>query len=296
MFREKTARRAGFSLSELAVVLIIMIIVVGFVAMCLQKLRPVREVAVMVQTANQLKQITLAVHMCQDVYHRVPPAYDKFGRMLLGAPAQVHLAPFCEQDDFYERYFAAEGKGEVTQLIVPTYLFPGDYSRANAGEGVQNLAANLRVFSDKGRNTAFDANMPALAAIEPLTLYSRLDLRGILDGTSNTLAFTTRLAECRDGGSRYAAPPDSKFAPFFGQNAATAPASRNDVAATFQLASDRFDCRPTPLMGQSFDSMGITVSLLDGSIRQVSRAISPLTWNLVVQPNDGMKLGTDWDQ
>jgi hypothetical protein len=295
MFREKTARRTGF-LGELAVVLIIMLMVIGFVLMCLQKLRPVREAAVMVQTANQLKQITLAVHVCSDVYRRLPPAYDKFGRMLLAAPAQVHVAPFCEQHDFYERYFAAEGKGEVTQLIVPTYLFPGDYSMANAGEGVQNLAANLRVFSDKGRNTAFDANMPALAAIEPLTVHSRLVLGGIPDGTSNTLAFTTRLAECRDGGSRYSAAPDSKFAPLFGQNSATAPASRNDVAATFQLASDRFDCRPTPLMAQSFHSMGISVSLLDGSVRQVSRAISPRTWNLAVQPNDGMKLGTDWDE
>jgi len=163
----------------------------------------------------------------------------------------------------------------------------------NAGAGVQNMAANLRVFSDKGFTTAYDANMPVLAAIEPGIAAMP---RSFPDGTSNTMAFTTRLAECGDGGSRFAATPDSRFAAFFGQNAARVTAASDNVTATFQLAPDRFDCRPTPLMGHSFGNTGITVSLFDGSRRQISPKISPRTWNLVVQPNDGMKLGADWDE
>src|SRR5207244_2701002 len=93
----------------------------------------------------------------------------------------------------------------------------------NNGAAVQNFAANLRAFSDKGYKTPFEANMPPLAAVEPGAASLP---KSFPDGTANTIAFITKFAECGDGGSRYAAAPDSKFAAFFGQDAAQGPADR----------------------------------------------------------------------
>jgi hypothetical protein len=202
--------------------------------------------------------------------------------------------PFVGTDNFYTAYLKAEGKGdEVTKAILPPFVSPQDPSTQGNFAGVSNWAANLRLFSDKGFNTPFDADMPALAAVEP---GSASIPRSFPDGTAYTMAFTSKFAECGDGGSRYAAAPDSKFAAFFGQNAAQVPAHPSDVTATFQLAPGKDECSPTPLMGQSFHKSGISVSLFDGSVRQVSSDLSARTWNLVVQPNDNMKPGADWDR
>src|SRR5947208_16895783 len=164
MFREKTARRAGFSFAELLVVMLIMVIVIGFLLIGIQKLRvfdPGSQGGGRTQTVNNLKQVTLACHSFVDVHKKLPPAFDKFGDMTFPASVHIHLAPFVEQDNFYKLYVNAEGKGEITKAIVWPYLSPQDNSRRHGEAGVQNFAANLRVFSDKGYNTPFDFDVPA---------------------------------------------------------------------------------------------------------------------------------------
>jgi hypothetical protein len=291
MFREKTARRAGVSRVEAVVMVFMAVLMMGLATSCARR---VREVVVRTQTANSLKQTTLATHSCNDVYKKLPPAFDKFGVMLFPAAVHIHLLPFVEKDDLYKLYLKLEGKGAATDEIVPAFIAPHDKSRKGTGAGVQNHAANLRVFADKGLETAYDADMRSLGFIEPGTASIP---RSFSDGTSNTIAFATKFAECGDGGSAYVAAPASKFAAFFGQNAAQVPAHPSDVTATFQLAPAKHECRPTPLLAQSFgDCDGISVSLFDGSVRVVSRTISTRTWNLAVQPNDNLKLGADWEQ
>lgn len=150
-------RRAGFFLGELAVVMLMMVVLIGFLLICIQKLQPVREAAVMVQTANNLKQLALALQNCDNTYRSMPPTCDKFGGMHFAAPVQVHLAPFCEEYDFYKAYIKANGKGEVTERVITAYLHEDDYTRVHA-EGVVNFAANLRLLSDKGFKTAYEEN------------------------------------------------------------------------------------------------------------------------------------------
>jgi hypothetical protein len=241
MFREKTARRAGVSRVEAVVVVFMGVVLMGLATSCAREFR--EGSGARTQTVNNLKQVTLGCHSFNDVYKRLPPAFDKFAKMNFPASVHIHLAPFVEMDNFYKTYVNAEGKGdEVTRAIVPPFLSPQDSTMQNSGAGVTSFAANLRVFSDKGFNTAFDAEMPALTAIEPGAASIP---KSFPDGTSNTMAFTTKFAECGDGGSRYAAAPDSKFAAFFGQNAAQVPAHRSDVTATFQLAPGKDECHPT---------------------------------------------------
>jgi hypothetical protein len=47
-------------------------------------------------------------------------------------------------------------------------------------------------------------------------------------------------------------------------------------------------------MAQSMQDYGLSIGLGDGSVRFINPDISPRTWNLAVQPNDGMVLGDDW--
>src|SRR5262249_2870277 len=45
---------------------------------------------------------------------------------------------------------------------------------------------------------------------------------------------------------------------------------------------------------QSMDAGGCLVSMMDGSVRNVSTSVSGPTWFQVIVPDDGQPLGSDW--
>ena len=214
------------------------------------------------------------------------------GMLLMTFPAtiHVHLLPYIEQDNLYKSYLTQQGGGGSGNAIVSSFNSPSDESTQNQA-GVQNLAANLRVFSGHGFNTRYDAVLPPLAKVGP---GPEASIRDIGDGTSNTIAFATKYAVCGEGGSLYAAAPSSPFAAFVGQNPAAKPAHPSDATATFQLRPGQQDCLVSPLLAQSFGTSGLSVALLDGSVRMIDPTMSAETWNRAMQPNDGLKMGTDW--
>jgi hypothetical protein len=243
------------------------------------------------QTLNDLKQMTLACHNVNDVYRKLPPAFDTFGNSKVPMSVHVYLLPFIEQDALYKKIISDE---KVTDAKVETFIAPDDPSSAKKElAGIQNFAANLRVFANKGFQAKYDADMPALNKTEPGNASIP---RTFLDGTSNTILFATKYGFCgEEGGSRYSSAPNTKTAAFFGQNAAKVKADPSDKTATFQLRPEAKDCCCNPLMAQSFTKSGIAVGIADGSVRVVSPTLSPQTWNAAMQPNDGMPLGVDWN-
>jgi type II secretory pathway pseudopilin PulG len=282
------ARRTGFSLVELVLVLAMGVIMLGLI---LPKLYSAQEVRVNRQTINNLKQIGLACHSINDVYKKLPPAFDTFSNSKVPMSVHVYLLPYIEQDQLYRKIINDE---KVSDAKVIAFIAPDDPSSDKKElAGVQNLAANLRVFADRGFQTKYDADMPALEKTEAGTASIP---RSFLDGTSNTIAFTTKYGFCgEDGGSRYGSAPNTKTAAFFGQNHAQVKAHPSDKTATFQLRPEGKDCCTSPLMAQSFTKAGIPLGLFDGSVRTVSSALTPETWNAAVQPNDGVQLGADWN-
>jgi hypothetical protein len=290
MLRSRKSRR-GFGAWDLMLVAVIVALVFILVAFVASGVNNVREAATRTQTNNNLKQAALAVHSCNDVYRQLPPAFEKFGPATFPASVHIHLTPYMESSPFFKDFLGARGEGAITMTILPYYTSPSDSTIQGNGAGVQNFAANLRVFAAKGFNTAYDAPLPPLEKIEA---GPKAAIRDLTDGTGNTIFFVTKFATCADGGSYYAADPASKWAAFFGQNPALKTAHASDPTATFQLRPASPNCLVSPLMAQSFQASGLSVALGDGSVRMIDPTFSAEIWNRVLQPNDGKELMSEW--
>lgn len=96
MFDVRTRRR-GFTLIELLVVIAIIAILVGLTLPAVQK---AREAAARTQCANNLKQISLAIHIYEGIYHHLPPARIS----TQGASWAVLIMPMLEQDNLYRTW------------------------------------------------------------------------------------------------------------------------------------------------------------------------------------------------
>jgi len=87
--------RHAFTLIELLVVIAIIAVLIGLLLPAVQK---VREAANRAKCENNLKQLALAVHNCQDSQGRMPPLAGTFAGAFYG-PILFHLLPYIEQQN-----------------------------------------------------------------------------------------------------------------------------------------------------------------------------------------------------
>src|SRR5438132_7873785 len=106
MFAIPRPCRRGFTLFELLVVLALLVVLLGLALPVVQK---VREAAARIHCANNLHQITLATHICESTYGKLPPAIGPFPAKDGDGTVHFYLLPFIEQDNVYKNAADAAG-------------------------------------------------------------------------------------------------------------------------------------------------------------------------------------------
>jgi hypothetical protein len=285
MTRSGIARREGFSLTELTVVTALGMILLGLLVPAIYG---AQQQDARNKTIKLLRQMAIAAHTHHDTFKKFPLAYGKFPGFKSDATVHIYLLPYLDELKLYNQYRTEGGGGERDLAVVAAFISPLDKTNPKPPAGIQNFAANLRVFGD------YRVKENASVSLDPLvTLYARMP-GSFPNGTSNCILFTTKYGVSGKGGSSYGSPPKSDTAAFFGQNPAKVAADPADPTATFQKAPDAKQCVCSPALPQSYDAMGLLVVMGDASTRSVSPRVSPQVWNLAMTPASTKLIPADW--
>jgi prepilin-type N-terminal cleavage/methylation domain-containing protein len=297
----KRVRRSAFTLIELLVVIAIIAILIGLLLPAVQK---VRESAARLESQNNLKQMALALHSCQDAYKKLPPAIGFFP-IMSGFPANAtpaghgtvfhHILPYVEQKNVYNQ--SSTFSYNTTGITIPIYLAPGDPTAPPGG-----LQAMGNYTSGRGA-ISYGSNAYVLGAdgysASPYA-YSKTSLVVIaqLDGTSNTVAFAERFSVCSvtsaSGGvltarawcDDYDNPSNNIYASTAVTNTTTPP----QFGKTNNNAGSAPDCTAF----QALSTGSCQVAQFDGHVRSVNSGVSSTTWSYAMMHDDGQPLGSDW--
>jgi prepilin-type N-terminal cleavage/methylation domain-containing protein len=293
----------AFTLIELLVVIAIIAILIGLLLPAVQK---VREAAARMQSANNLKQMSLALHSMNDANGVMPanvgyyPQTNNAGNGVGGTVGNTRgtlfffMLPYIEQGNAQTKLAAGNADSWWCSDGIKTYISPADPTEPPNGEidtgsprFGSSYAPNEWVFSP--------AMNPPNVQIQQEAPFARIPTT-FPDGQSNTIVFAEKYAVCGNSTSNVAS-----F--YWGESGGTCnrtggQGGNGSIPGFYTLALPQqkpnafLNCNPCQL--QAMFSGGIQVGLGDGSVRLVSSGVSQATWANAITPSDGNVLGSDW--
>jgi prepilin-type N-terminal cleavage/methylation domain-containing protein/prepilin-type processing-associated H-X9-DG protein len=301
--------KQAFTLVELLVVIAIIGVLV---ALLLPAVQAARESARRNQCANNIKQITLAVHNYADTYRGAFPVGEYaccWGTWLVG------LLPYTEQQNLYDQYRffgAIDSSGgnpdlatryggslnlPVTRTQVKAYTCPSDQKSLSlalrSGITYHNYVAN-HGNTTLHRQTTFgitSTGMPNKFGGAPFIYVSTsgsvpqvVRLAEVVDGLSTTIAFSETVqgqqGDLRgfawwNGGAHFETnlPPNSSQPDVLESSAYCVSSARLNPPCVAPTSAN-----PENIAARSRHPNGVGVSMCDGSVRFVSNAVFLDTW------------------
>jgi prepilin-type N-terminal cleavage/methylation domain-containing protein len=263
--------RRGFTLIELLVVIAIIAILIGLLLPAVQK---VREAAARAKSANNLKQMGLAIHNLAVANNgTLPPYVGGLGTSTEVHSLFYHILPYIEQENIAATY--PQGLiGIDIQVPVKTFIAPADPTNNDASD-MTSYASNIALF-------------PAPPRPPPTMPGSFGD-----KGTSNTVMLMERYARAAVGavgGSVGLLSLNHKWSTAYTGLDCSAPGAGFSNFPQFAPAPSLADNRAP----QGFSASGMLVCLGDGSVRGIAPGMAPATWNWACNPSAADAPPADW--
>jgi prepilin-type N-terminal cleavage/methylation domain-containing protein len=296
--------RSGFTLIELLVVIAIIAILIGLLLPAVQK---VRESANLTQCINNEKQLLLAVHTYADAHSgRLPPSnFYQIVNAATGKAAEgsafYAMLPYYDQDSVFKACTQDIAKpGYLTAQFIPltVHVCPSDPT-VSEGLGTVppnyatgNYALNLALFGANGTFNVKGASPPYKIGNIPdgaSTTIGIMEASGCFPGfpdvdpvTGTTESYMTWHwpAYPNTFGDYWPNPDQLPGQPHY-----------TGLFALPQIHVDMMQADPN--LSQSYHAV-MNVALMDGSVRNISAALSQQTWTNALSPADGQVLGADW--
>jgi prepilin-type N-terminal cleavage/methylation domain-containing protein/prepilin-type processing-associated H-X9-DG protein len=303
------ARRCGFTLIELVVVIAIIAVLVGLLLPAVQK---VRAAAARMQCKNNLKQIGLAFHNYHSAHGNFPPGFASRAATVDGpglGPGwgwAAHLLPYLEQDNLHRqidltRDIADPVNAQARQTSIRILLCPADNAPRptftvldGAGAPICDVAFGNYV----GMSGVYEVTgYPDTSNGSPGVLLrnSKLRVTDILDGSSNTLFVGERSSRRSPQTTWVGAVTNASVSPvnpgYDFEGPGVLVLTNSGTVADGRVPNNPLDHVED---SNSNHTQGVNFLFGDGSVRSIQNTVSPVVWVAITTRSGGEVVSLDF--